>query len=330
MLLAGDVGGTKTDLAVFSDEAGTLTAVVEGQRESRSFPDLESLVVDFLQEHDLSITRASFGVAGPVVEGRSRITNLPWVLSEVKLEKALGLQAAHLINDVAAHAYAVPRLSDDDFHTLVEGQAIEHGTVAVIAPGTGLGEAFVTCDDGRYHAHATEGGHTDFSPTTPRQIELLEHLMQRHGHVSWERVCSGIAIPDIYEFLRAAGYAAETPEVAQEIASADDATPPISQAAFERRPPCPLCRATMELFVELLGAEAGNLALKTLANGGVYLSGGIPRRILPALQEDRFIETFYSKGRMSELLRRFPVRVVLNKRIALLGAAWYGLDQMSG
>ncbi|MFO7946615.1 MAG: glucokinase [Armatimonadota bacterium] len=327
MLLAGDVGGTKTDLAVFSDERGGLRSVAEGQRESKSFPDLASLVMDFLQEHDLSVNRASFGVAGPVVEGSSRITNLPWVLSEAELKDDLQLEGAYLINDVAAHAYAVPHLAEDDFYTLADGTAVEHGTVAIVAPGTGLGEAFLTWDGRRYHAHATEGGHTDFSPTSSRQIELLQHLMQRHDHVSWERVCSGMAIPDIYSFLAAAGYAEKTPEVADRIAEAEDPTPHISHAALERQPPCPLCRATMELFVELLGSEAGNLALKTLARGGVYLSGGIPRKILPLLKQPRFRAAFYHKGRMSTLLQQFRVRVVLNERIALLGAAWYGLDQ---
>lgn len=327
MLLAGDVGGTKTDLAIIDPNRGPLEPLVEAELPSGEYSSLEDLIEDFLEEFSSEVTAASFGVAGPVLGDESNITNLPWVISSDSLRATLGLDSVYLLNDVACHAYAVPHLCDDDFSTLAEGRPIEHGPIAVVAPGTGLGESYLTWERHGYRPHGSEGGHADFCPTTPRQIELLEYLMNSYEHVSGERTCSGMAIPHIYEFLKSTADLEPDPQVKQKIQGSADPTPIISRAGVAEDP-CPVCRETMRMFVQMLGAEAGNFALKILATGGVYLSGGIPRRIVPALGEFGVVEAFRNRDRMGELMQRIPLRVVMNDRAALLGAAWHGLDQL--
>jgi glucokinase len=326
MLLAGDIGGTKTNLAVFSPEAGIRAPLVEATFPSARYPSLEALVREFLPQVDVEVERASFGVAGPVVAGRATITNLPWVMAEEQLQDTLHLSSVWLLNDLNAIAHAVPFLDLADLHTLNDGQPAPEGTIAVIAPGTGLGEAFLTWDGSRYRPHASEGGHADFAPNNPLEADLLRYLQHRFEHVSYERVCSGRGLPNIYAFLKDSGYADEPAWLAEELAAADDPTPVIVQAALNDERPCQLCVATLDTFVSILGAEAGNLALKVLASGGVYLGGGIPRRILPALEHERFMEAFRRKGRLLDLLARIPVHVILNPKVALLGAACHGLE----
>jgi len=326
LLLAGDVGGTKTILAVFSADRGLRQPVAEATYPSGQFAGLEELVRRFLSETNLTIGRASFGVAGPVVQGQATITNLPWVIGREQLGQDLGISSVLLVNDLVAIASAVPVLEPDDLFVLQPGTAAPAGAIAVIAPGTGLGEAFLTWDGRRYRAQASEGGHADFAPTNRLQVELLLYLQQRYAHVSFERVCSGKGLPNLYNFLRDSGAAAEPAWLAEELASADDPTPVILSAAVESEPPCKLCARTLELFVSILAAEAGNLALKVLSTGGVYLGGGIPPRILPALQSDVFQRAFLNKGRFSELLSRLPVYVIVNPKAALLGAAQIGLS----
>lgn len=324
MLLAGDIGGTKTNLAVFSPEAGPRAPLAEARFPSADYSSLEALVREFLSQVNLKVERASFGVAGPVVAGQATITNLPWVMEETQLREALKLSSVRLLNDLAAIAHAVPFLEPADVHTLNEGKPAPGGTIAVIAPGTGLGEAFLTWDGSRYRPHASEGGHADFAPTNPLEVELLRYLQDRFEHVSYERVCSGRGLPNIYAFLRDSGYADEPAWLAEELAAADDHTPVIVNTALARE--CELCVATLDTFVSILGAEAGNLALKVLTSGGVYLGGGIPPRILPALEQEQFMRAFRRKGRMLDLLARVPVHVILNPRVALLGAACHGLE----
>ncbi len=326
MLLAGDIGGTKTRLAIYSPEAGPRTPLVEETFPSGRYPSLEALVSDFLAQVDLKPKRASFGVAGPVVAGQATITNLPWVMSETQLQTALDLAPVRLLNDLAAIAQAVPWLESDDLYTLNEGQADPGGAIAVIAPGTGLGEGFLTWDGSRYRAHASEGGHTDFAPTNSLEVDLLRYLLDRLEHVSYERVCSGRGLPNIYAFLKDSGYADEPAWLAEQLAAADDPNPVIVNAALGGGQQCELCVASLETFVSILGTEAGNMALNVLATGGVYLGGGIPPRILPALEGGRFMEAFRDKGRMSDLMGRIPVHVILNPKVALLGAACQGLD----
>jgi glucokinase len=326
MLLAGDIGGTKTNLAVFSPEDGPRAPLAEVTFPSADYPSLEALVFEFLAQVDLKVEQASFGVAGPVAAGRAEITNLPWVMEETQLREALNLSSVRLLNDLAAIAHAVPFLGPADLHTLNVGQPTPGGAIAVIAPGTGLGEAFLTWDGTRYRPHASEGGHADFAPTNSFEVELLRYLQDRFQHVSYERVCSGRGLPNIYGYLKDSGYADEPVWLTKQLAAAGDPTPVIVNAALDSERPCELCVATLNAFVSILGAEAGNLALKVLASGGVYLGGGIPPRILPTLEQKPFREAFRHKGRMSDLLARVPVHVILNPKVALLGAACHGLE----
>lgn len=323
-VLVGDVGGTKTALAVVSEEAGPRAPLARATYPSAGYPGLEAVVGEFLRATSFSVDRASFGVAGPVVRGRATVTNLPWVLDEEQLRHDLGLKAVRLLNDLVALATAVPHLEADDLLTVNRGLRDPHGAIAVIAPGTGLGEAFLTWDGTRYRAHPSEGGHTDFAPRTPVERDLLSY-MERHGeeHVSYERVCSGLGLPHIYGFLKEQGDFPEPPWLARTLARSPDPTPVIVAAALDQR--CELAVETLRLFVSILGAEAGNLALKVLATGGVYVGGGIPRRIVPALQDGTFLRAFVAKGRLSRLLEQIPVSLIVNPDAALLGAAYAAL-----
>ncbi len=330
MLLAGDIGGTKTRLALVDPEVGPRALVAEATFPSRRYDSLEAVIRDFVGQGHVALERASFGVAGPVVGGRAVATNLPWIIDEQQLKAELGLPAVHLINDLQAIACAVPRLQDapSDLFALNKGEAAPGGAIAVIAPGTGLGEAFLTFDHGRYRAHPSEGGHTDFAPATRDEINLAAYLFDKLGHhVSYERVCSGIGIPNIYGYLRETGFAPEPAWLAEALANAKDRTPIIVQSALNPEKPCALCAETLARFVSILGSEAGNLAMKVLATGGVYLGGGIPPRIVPALQHPRFMAAFCNKGRMGPWLAKVPIHVIMNSHVALLGAAYYGLEQ---
>ncbi|MBS1250232.1 MAG: Glucokinase [Chloroflexi bacterium] len=326
MFLAGDVGGTKTNLSIFRPQDGPYAPVAEATFLTGEYPSLEALVGKFLEETNLSVECASFGVAGPVVGKRASITNIPWGMDEEQLEKELGLSSVRLLNDLEAIAHAVPYLKAKDTHTLNAGKPVTNGNMAIIAPGTGLGEAFLVWGGSRYQAHPSEGGHVDFAPTTPLQLDLLPFLQEKFGRVSYERVCSGIGIPNIYQFLKESGRAEEPAWLSEALANAKDPTPIIANAALEENPP-EICAITLKTFVSVLGAEAGNLALKVMATGGVYLGGGIPPRILSALEEPFFLQSFKNKGRFSDLMTNIPVHVILNPKVALLGAAYHGLER---
>jgi len=328
MLIAGDIGGTKTDLAIYSRESGPHTALAQTEVHSADYPSLQAMVMEFLAQVKMSVDVASFDVAGPVINGHVKTTNLPWVLDEETLGHDLDLKAAHLMNDLEAVARAVPALRAEDVITINKGEPVSNGPIAVIAPGTGLGESFLTWDGSAYLAHGSEGGHCDFAPTDERQIRLLGYLLPRFGHVGVERVCSGIGIPSIYEFLRDEENIPERPEVAQLIASAKDHTKAIVEAAFDPQHPSELCLAAVELLVSVLASEAGNLALKVLATGGVYLAGGIALHVLTLLQTPQFVETFSRKGRFKDLMERIPIHVITT-RAALLGAATFGLQSLN-
>jgi glucokinase len=325
MLLAGDLGATKTSLAIYAAKSGPRKPLHEATLRSAQYPDLQSLVQHYLQQSGVTVDNAAFGVAGPVVGGRATITNLGWEMDEQALARALGLSRVQLLNDLQVIGCAVPALQQEDLSTLSAGQAVPGGAIAVIAPGTGLGEAFLTWDGSQYRSHPTEGGHTDFAPTTELQAGLLEYLSERYEHVSYERVCSGMGLPNIYAYLSDSGFAPEPDWLAEQLAAAHDPTPVIVNAALSEERTCALCQATLDTFVSILGAEAGNLALKVLATGGVYLGGGIPPRILPALQTGPFLHAFRAKGRFSEFMSRLPVHVILTPQVALLGAAIAGL-----
>lgn len=325
MLIAGDIGGTKTDLAIYSVESGPHAPLAQAQFHSANYPNLQAMVSEFLAQVTVPVAYASFDVAGPVIDGRVKTTNLPWVMDEISLAKDLNLKSVHLMNDLEAVARAVPVLRAIDLVTLNEGQPVPKGTIAVIAPGTGLGESFLTWDGSQYLAHSSEGGHSDFAPTDERQIHLLEYLLERFDHVAVERVCSGIGIPNIYEYLRDTERLPERPEVAQLIAFAEDHTKAIVEAASDPNNPSELCRASIRTLALILASEAGNLALKVLATGGVYLAGGVALHVLDALKEPQFMQAFAKKGRFKDLMGRIPVHVI-TARAALVGAASFGLE----
>ncbi len=326
-LLAGDIGGTKTKLAIFDRKRG-LEPLEETTYRSSEYSNLESMAVEFVEKSGTTIDSACFGVAGPVSVGRAKITNLPWTMEEARLAEALGVASVSLINDLLSIATAVPQLTPSQLYTVNEGVPEPGGAIAVVAPGTGLGEAFLVWDGARYHAHPCEGGHTDFAPTNDLECELLAFLGKRYGHVSVERVCSGLGISNVYDFLKSRGEPFEPTWLAEKLARAADRTPIIVNAALEHE--SELCTATFDLFVEILGREAGNMALKVLATGGVYLAGGIPPRMPEVFSQGRFLECFTWKGRFSEMLSKAPVHVVLEPRIAIMGAAQHGFERMRG
>jgi glucokinase len=328
MLLAGDIGGTKTDLGIYSLERGSRAPLALAAFPSASYPSLAAMVREFLATTDLEIELACFDVAGPVISGRAKVTNLPWALTETQLAEELQLKTVYLLNDLEAIGHAVPGLLPEELHAINAGEPSPGGTLAVIAPGTGLGEAFLTWDGTRYQAHPSEGGHADFAPATELQVDLLAYLLRRLGHVSIERVCSGIGLPNLYDFLRDSGRVPESPELAARLATATDRARVITDAAVRRPDPDELCAATIDLFASILAAEAGNLALKVLATGGVYIGGGIPPRILPALEPRRFMRAFADKGRLGAVLSRVPVHVIMG-RAALTGTAMRGLELMA-
>lgn len=328
MLLAGDIGATKTNLAVFTNRDEIYIPLVEATFPSAQYASLGAIVQTFLTQHPLPIQRACFGVAGPVIDGQAMVTNLHWEIDAQQLQKQFNLVSVHLLNDLTSIANALPVLRPNDLYTLHKGQPLAGGSLAVIAPGTGLGEAFLTWDGQRYRAYPSEGGHTDFAPTNDWQIRLLQYLQKGLGfdHVSYEAVCSGLGIPHIYEFVKSSYFADEPPWLAEQLAATADPTPVIVNAALDLTRPCAICAATLDTFVDILGAETGNLALKVLATGGVYLGGGIPPRILAWLQRGKFMEAFFHKGRLSSVLQTMPVYVILNPKSAILGAATYGFS----
>jgi glucokinase len=327
MLIAGDVGGTKTDLAIYSQESGPHAPLAQSEVHSADYPSLQAIVAEFLSHTKLPVEAAAFDVAGPVINGHVKTTNLPWVMDEVSLKTELKLGSVHLMNDLEAVARSVPVLRATDLITLNQGDSVVKGAIAIIAPGTGLGESFLTWDGSQYLAHSSEGGHSDFAPTDQRQLRLLEYLLKRFDHVGVERVCSGIGVPNIYEYLRDEVKIPERPEVAQLIASSKDHAKAIVEAALDQRNPDELCRATVEMLVSILGAEAGNLALKVLATGGLYLAGGVATHLSSVLQQPEFMRAFTRKGRFKDLMERIPVHLI-TARAALIGAATYGLETL--
>lgn len=329
LLLAGDTGGTKIDMAIYSADQGLEAPLASTTVRSADYANLESAASEFVASTGLRLDVAVFGVAGPVVEGRATGTNLPWSLDEASLALALGTRRATLLNDLQAIANAVPHLRAKDLRTLNAGSPQDGGALAVVAPGTGMGQAFLTWDGGRYRPHPSEGGHASFAPNSEIELALLAYLRQRYDHVSVERVCSGRWIVNLYEFLRDEGYAEEPAWLAEQLAAAEDPTPVIVAAATGDES-CALCRQTVALFVHILGAAAGNLGLTVMATGGVYLAGGMSLRLKDAIAEGPFMEAFVSKGRLSYLVERMPVYIVTHPQPGLLGAAAYGLASLQG
>jgi glucokinase len=327
MLLVGDIGGTKTDIAVFGSEQSAWSPIAQKRFPSSDYPSLEAIVREFLAEFDFPLTRARFAVAGPVVNGRAVLTNLPWLVEESALRSAFGLESVKVLNDVEATAAAVPHLRSAHLVTLQAGAPEPGGAMALIAVGTGLGEAFLTWDGARYRAQPSEGGHGDFGPTSDEEMDLLRFSRQRWKRVSYERVCSGQSIPHLYAFLKTRGEIIESPVLAAQLETVRDRTPLIVSAAQDAQHVDPLSRAALNMFVALMGSEAGNLALAVLATGGVYIAGGMAQRTLPGRpeQQQRFLTGFHDKGRLTPLLAGVPIHLILEP-VALSGAAFSALD----
>lgn len=346
-LLAGDIGGTKTILRLVEadndDSPGKTIAGIklatlhEVQYPSQQFPDLAPMVREFLAEATATVNttvqpqKACFAIAGPVVNNTSNLTNLAWSLSDKRLQTALDLECVQLINDFEAIGYGVLGLQPEDICMLQPGMPQADAPIAVIGAGTGLGQGFLVHQAGTYNIYPSEGGHADFAPRSELEFQLLKYLLDKHGitRISMERVVSGQGIVAIYQFLRDRQFAAESAAVAAVVTAWErqaglptktaDPAAAISLAALEKRDP--LCEKTMELFVEAYGAEAGNLALKLLPYGGLYVAGGIAAKNLSLMQAGGFLSAFTHKGRVSPLLEKVPVRVVLNPQVGLIGSA---------
>lgn len=314
-VLAGDVGGTTTRLAWFAIGPDGPRSLVEEHYPSRAHGGLDEIVANFVAAHPHPVEAACFGIAGPVREGRATTPNLPWIIASESLMRQLGTGAVELINDLEANAWGIAALDAADLVCLNPGQPGAHGNAAVIAAGTGLGEAGLYWDGGAHMPYATEGGHADFAPRNDTEIGLLRFLQRRFGHVSVERVVSGPGLIGIHDFLCEYHGVAPPPDPQP---GADRAAE-ISRAALEGS--SELAGRALDLFVDLYGAEAGNLALKTLSTAGVYVGGGIAPRIVKKLADGRFMRAFTDKGRMAPLLEAMPVHVIMNERTALIGAA---------
>jgi len=325
MILAGDIGGTKSLLAFFAPETGPRAAHHERSLPSRDYPGLAEVLEDFLRHASEPIEVACFGIPGPVVEGRSETPNLPWVVDARELRPVVGGDVV-LINDLEATGYGIATLRPDELVTLSAGQPNPKGNAALIAPGTGLGEAILFWDGRRHRPSASEGGHADFAPRNAREIDLLAFLLKQFDRVSYDRVLNGTGLCRVYAFLKETGYADEPAWLAEEMVRAEDPPAVISGVALEGR--SELCVKALDIWVSLLGAEAGNLALKALATAGVYLGGGIAPKILPKLRDGTFLTAFHDKGRLSTLVGHMPVQVILNAKTALFGAARFALEQL--
>jgi glucokinase len=315
--VAGDIGGTKTRLAVIEVTGSQLNIEHEATYPSRDYAGFDILLGEFLSGMEVP-SRAAFGIAGPVQGRRAQTTNLPWRIDADALEARFGFVRCTLLNDLEATAWGLPALGADDLFVLQQGAPDSCGNAAVIAAGTGLGEAGLYWDGHVHRPFASEGGHASFSPANEMDLALLHHLQGQYGHVSWERVVSGMGLLTLHEFLRLYRQTAVPPWLDEQMRNGDAAAA-IAQAALSGRDD--ICIETLKWFVRLYGAEAGNLALKTMSRGGLYVGGGIAPKILQVLREGTFMDSFCDKGRMRPLLEAMPVKVILNDRAALYGPA---------
>jgi glucokinase len=319
MILAGDVGGTKVHLALYSFINGNLQHTRDHRYPAKDYSGLEEIVREFLAADE--VTSACFGVPGPVRDGRLRLTNLPWTLDSRELARNLKIEHIFLINDLEANGYGVAELKADQIYTLSEGDASQIGNRALIAAGTGLGEGILAWNGKTHIPMPSEGGHADYAPRNEDEIDLLRYLKQKYnGRISFERVVAGMGITNIYDFLRDVRGMEEPAWLRDRLAS-EDPNAVITELALAAK--SEICEKTLDMYVSAYGAEAGNLALKILSVGGLYLGGGIAPRILEKLKDGTFIKSFTDKGRLSQLLINMPVRVILESRAALLGAAAY-------
>jgi glucokinase len=318
MILAGDIGGTNARLAFFDVADGHFRLVSASVFPSHEYSGLDQIVSKFVETSHLHPDAACFGVAGPVRNGRVEASNLPWVIESRRLADELNLEKAMLINDLEANAWGIAALDSKDVVALNKVKSTAVGNQAIISAGTGLGEAGMYWDGAKHHIFASEGGHSDFAPRNELELDLFRYLSGRYGHVSYERIVSGPGLVNVFHFLRDTGRGTEPQWLTHEMSRTDPAAA-ISRAALNGS--CPLCEQALDLFVSVYAAEAGNLALKLMATGGVYLGGGIAPKMLPKLSGPLFMRAFLGKGRMQPLLESVPVMVITNDKAALMGAA---------
>jgi glucokinase len=317
-ILAGDIGGTKSFLAIFESDGARLVPVREERFESRRFDGLTSIVRSFLSGDAGAISAASFGIAGPIADDECRALNLPWTVNRGRLAEEIGIARTMILNDFQAVGHGLTELTSEDLVCLQEGTPRPGGPIALIGAGTGLGEGFLIREDARYRVHPSEGGHVDFAPRDETEWRLHRRLSGVHGHVSYERILSGSGLHDLYRFFVEDGIAPESKKVRAEMETNDPAAVVTSHALSGDDL---ACARALDLFVSIYGAEAGNLALKVMASGGVYIAGGIAPRIVPALRDGTLIRSFLDKGRHAALLSAVPVHVIVNEKAGLLGAA---------
>ena len=325
MILAGEIGATRTRLAAFETEGNRLSCVVEKDYASHDYPSLTEILPQFIRSEGIGVHSACFGVAGPVRSGRSKISNLPWTIDSGELAKLLKLPSVGLLNDLEAYAYGIDALESKDFIALSEGSEDAEGNRAVISAKTGLGVAGLFWDGFRHHPFPCEGGHADFAPRNELQMELLAYLLKKFGRVSTERILSGPGIKNIYDFFRDTHKAEEPSALHDQMAAAPDAPALISQLAAQGK--APICEQTMLLFVSVFGAETGNCALHYMTTGGIFIGGSIAAKNVAKMKEPVFMESFLDKGRMAALLKDMPVKIILNDDCGLVGAARYTLVQ---
>ena len=317
VVLAGDVGGTKTRLGLFFVDGTGSRLLLSQTYSSKKFKDLESVIEEFLpaQEH---VSAATFGVAGPVVSGAAVATNLPWKISERSLQKFLSIRTVSLVNDLVANAHGIEVMGPKDFVTLNRGTRTE-GNRALLSAGTGLGSAILFWDGGRHIPSPSEGGHVEFGPKDRLELGLLRYMFEEYGHVSYERILSGSGLFSIYRFLRDTGKYGKEPAWLSLKMEQEDPAAVVAEAAQLKK--SKLCEATLDLFVSIYGAAAGNLALQVMATGGVFIGGGIAPKISEKLKDGTFMKAFTSKGRLSPIVTHIPLKVIMNDQAALLGAA---------
>jgi len=324
LVLAGDIGGTKTRLGLFCiSEAGS-RSLTSATYPSKAYSRLESIIDEFLQGHE-RISAASFGVAGPLVNSIAVATNLPWKISEASLGRFLKVKKISLINDLVANAYGIEVMTRNDFTLLNEGRSAV-GNRALLSAGTGLGAAVLFWNGTRYVPSPSEGGHVEFGPKNNLELGLLRYLLDRYGHVSYERVLSGTGLFNIYQFLRDSGKFGKEPGWLASRLAKDDPAEVIAESALHKM--SRLCVEALNFFASIYGAAAGNLALQVMAGGGVYIGGGIAPRIIWKLKDGTFMKAFKDKGRLSPIVERIPVKVIMNDRAALIGAASHAANML--
>lgn len=327
LILAGDVGGTKTYLALCDAGADRFEPLIEERYETAQYSSLGELLKAFVDAAGRTPACIVVGVPGPVRQLPVRAVNLPWLIDPAELRSTVGVESVYLLNDLEAASYGTRLLVDTDTVTLNAGRHDPEGNVAVIAAGTGLGEGGLCWTGSRYVAVSSEGGHSSFSPCDSLEAELWAYLHARHGHISWERILSGPGLVSVYEFLRDEGHGEEPSWLTTELAEAADRAGTISRAAQQRC--CSLATQALQLFIRMYGEEAGNLALKLMSTGGVYIGGGIAPKLMERLEHGPFMDGFLNKGRMAEPLRAIPVHIVLNDKTGLMGAAYRGAQLVS-